>query len=394
MRTNVAIIGAGPSGLLLGQLLHKAGISNVIIERQSATYVLGRIRAGVLEQGLVDLMHEAGVAERMDREGIVHEGVELAFAGRRERIDLKTLTGGDTVMVYGQTEVTRDLMVARRDSGAPAFYEASDVQLHDLKADAPYVTFTHNGEQLRLDCDYVAGCDGFHGVSRKTIPSHALEIFERVYPFGWLGLLSDTPPVHEELIYANHERGFALCSMRSTTRSRYYLQIGLDEQVKDWSDERFWKELKCRLPEDIAAQLVTGPSLEKSIAPLRSFVTEPMQYGRLFLVGDAAHIVPPTGAKGLNLAASDVSTLYRILCKVFQEGRHDLVSRYSPICLRRVWKAERFSWWMTSLLHRFPDTDGFSQRIQQSELEYYTSTVAGLTSIAENYVGLPYEPIE
>jgi p-hydroxybenzoate 3-monooxygenase len=394
MRTNVAIIGAGPSGLLLGQLLHKAGISNVIIERQSATYVLGRIRAGVLEQGLVDLMHEAGVAERMDREGIVHEGVELAFAGRRERIDLKTLTGGDTVMVYGQTEVTRDLMVARRDSGAPAFYEASDVQLHDLKSDAPYVTFTHNGEQLRLDCDYVAGCDGFHGVSRKTIPSHALEIFERVYPFGWLGLLSDTPPVHEELIYANHERGFALCSMRSTTRSRYYLQIGLDEQVKDWSDERFWKELKCRLPEDIAAQLVTGPSLEKSIAPLRSFVTEPMQYGRLFLVGDAAHIVPPTGAKGLNLAASDVSTLYRILCKVFQEGRHDLVSRYSPICLRRVWKAERFSWWMTSLLHRFPDTDGFSQRIQQSELEYYTSTVAGLTSIAENYVGLPYEPIE
>jgi p-hydroxybenzoate 3-monooxygenase len=394
MRTNVAIIGAGPSGLLLGQLLHKAGISNVIIERQSATYVLGRIRAGVLEQGLVDLMHEAGVAERMDREGIVHEGVELAFAGRRERIDLKTLTGGDTVMVYGQTEVTRDLMVARRDSGAPAFYEASDVQLHDLKSDAPYVTFTHNGEQLRLDCDYVAGCDGFHGVSRKTIPSYALEIFERVYPFGWLGLLSDTPPVHEELIYANHERGFALCSMRSTTRSRYYLQIGLDEQVKDWSDERFWKELKCRLPEDIAAQLVTGPSLEKSIAPLRSFVTEPMQYGRLFLVGDAAHIVPPTGAKGLNLAASDVSTLYRILCKVFQEGRHDLVSRYSPICLRRVWKAERFSWWMTSLLHRFPDTDGFSQRIQQSELEYYTSTVAGLTSIAENYVGLPYEPIE
>ncbi|KJH81541.1 4-hydroxybenzoate 3-monooxygenase [Stutzerimonas stutzeri] len=394
MRTNVAIIGAGPSGLLLGQLLHKAGISNVIIERQSATYVLGRIRAGVLEQGLVDLMHEAGVAERMDREGIVHEGVELAFAGRRERIDLKTLTGGDTVMVYGQTEVTRDLMVARRDSGAPAFYEASDVQLHDLKSDAPYVTFTHNGEQLRLDCDYVAGCDGFHGVSRKTIPSHALEIFERVYPFGWLGLLSDTPPVHEELIYANHERGFALCSMRSTTRSRYYLQIGLDEHVKDWSDERFWKELKCRLPEDIAAQLVTGPSLEKSIAPLRSFVTEPMQYGRLFLVGDAAHIVPPTGAKGLNLAASDVSTLYRILCKVFQEGRHDLVSRYSPICLRRVWKAERFSWWMTSLLHRFPDTDGFSQRIQQSELEYYTSTVAGLTSIAENYVGLPYEPIE
>lgn len=394
MKTSVAIIGAGPSGLLLGQLLHKAGIANVIIERQSAAYVLGRIRAGVLEQGLIDLMREAGVAERMDREGIVHEGVELAFAGRRARIDLKALTGGDTVMIYGQTEVTRDLMDARRDSGAPAFYESSDVQLHDLDSEAPYVTFTHSGEQLRLDCDYVAGCDGFHGVSRKTIPAQSLEIFERVYPFGWLGLLSDTPPAHEELIYANHERGFALCSMRSSTRSRYYLQVGLDEQVEDWSDERFWDELKRRLPEDIATQLVTGPSLEKSIAPLRSFVTEPMQYGRLFLVGDAAHIVPPTGAKGLNLAASDVSTLYRIFCKVFQDGRRDLISLYSPICLRRVWKAERFSWWMTSLLHRFPNTDGFSQRIQQSELDYYTSTVAGLTTIAENYVGLPYEPIE
>lgn len=394
MKTSVAIIGAGPSGLLLGQLLHKAGIANVIIERQSAAYVLGRIRAGVLEQGLIDLMREAGVAERMDREGIVHEGVELAFAGRRARIDLKALTGGDTVMIYGQTEVTRDLMDARRDSGAPAFYESSDVQLHDLDSEAPYVTFTHSGEQLRLDCDYVAGCDGFHGVSRETIPAQSLEIFERVYPFGWLGLLSDTPPAHEELIYANHERGFALCSMRSSTRSRYYLQVGLDEQVEDWSDERFWDELKRRLPEDIATQLVTGPSLEKSIAPLRSFVTEPMQYGRLFLVGDAAHIVPPTGAKGLNLAASDVSTLYRIFCKVFQDGRRDLISLYSPICLRRVWKAERFSWWMTSLLHRFPNTDGFSQRIQQSELDYYTSTVAGLTTIAENYVGLPYEPIE
>lgn len=394
MKTSVAIIGAGPSGLLLGQLLHKAGIPNVIIERQSADYVLGRIRAGVLEQGLVDLMREAGVAERMDREGIVHDGVELAFAGRRERIDLKALTGGDTVMVYGQTEVTRDLMQARRDSGAPTFYESSDVQLHELKSEAPYVTFTHEGEQLRLDCDYVAGCDGFHGVSRKTIPEQSLEIFERVYPFGWLGLLSDTPPVHDELIYANHERGFALCSMRSNTRSRYYVQVGLDEQVEDWPDQRFWDELKRRLPKDVATQLVTGPSLEKSIAPLRSFVTEPMQYGRLFLVGDAAHIVPPTGAKGLNLAASDVSTLYRILSKVFKEGRRDLVDRYSPICLRRVWKAERFSWWMTSLLHRFPDTDGFSRRVQQSELDYYTSTIAGRTTIAENYVGLPYEPIE
>jgi p-hydroxybenzoate 3-monooxygenase len=394
MKTSVAIIGAGPSGLLLGQLLHKAGIPNVIIERQSPDYVLSRIRAGVLEQGLVELLREAGVAERMEQEGIVHEGVQLAFAGRRERIDLKALTGGSTVMVYGQTEVTRDLMHARHESNAPAYYESSDVQLHDLKSDAPYVTFVHNGEQQRLDCDYIAGCDGFHGVSRKTIPEQSLEIFERVYPFGWLGLLSDTPPVHEELIYANHERGFALCSMRSATRSRYYVQVGLDERVEDWSDARFWGELKSRLPDDVAAQLVTGPSLEKSIAPLRSFVTEPMQYGRLFLVGDAAHIVPPTGAKGLNLAASDVSTLYRILCKVINEGRDDLAERYSPICLRRVWKAERFSWWMTSLLHRFPDTDGFSRRIQQSELDYYTSTTAGLTTIAENYVGLPYEPIE
>lgn len=394
MRTSVAIIGAGPSGLLLGQLLHRAGISNVIIERQSAEYVLGRIRAGVLEQGMVNLMREAGVAERMDREGIPHEGVELAFAGRRERVDLKALTGGDSVLVYGQTEVTRDLMDARRDSGAPAFYEASDVRLHELKSETPYVTFMHNGEQLRLDCDYVAGCDGFHGVSRKTIPAESLEIFERVYPFGWLGLLSDTPPVHDELIYANHERGFALCSMRSTTRSRYYIQVGLDEDVQDWPDERFWDELKLRLPEEVATRLVTGPSLEKSIAPLRSFVAEPMQYGRLFLVGDAAHIVPPTGAKGLNLAASDVNTLYRIFVKVFGEGRTDLIERYSPICLRRVWKAERFSWWMTSLLHRFPDTDGFSRRMQQSELDYCTSSIAGLTTIAENYVGLPYEPIE
>lgn len=394
MKTSVAIIGAGPSGLLLGQLLHKAGIANVIIERQSAAYVLGRIRAGVLEQGLVNLMREAGVAERMDREGIVHDGVEIAFAGRRQRIDLKSLTGGDTVMVYGQTEVTRDLMQARHDNGAPVFYESSEVQLHELQSEAPFVTFTHNGEQLRLDCAYIAGCDGFHGVSRQTFPAQSLEIFERVYPFGWLGLLSDTPPVHDELIYANHERGFALCSMRSATRSRYYVQVNLDERVEDWSDQRFWDELKRRLPDDVAARLITGPALEKSIAPLRSFVTEPMQYGRLFLVGDAAHIVPPTGAKGLNLAASDVSTLYRILKKTPLEGRRDLIERYSAICLRRVWRAERFSWWMTSLLHRFPDTDRFSQRIQQSELDYYTSTTAGLTTIAENYVGLPYESIE
>jgi len=394
MKTGVAIIGAGPSGLLLGQLLHNASIPNVIIERQTPEYVLGRIRAGVLEQGMVNLLREAGVAERMDREGQIHEGVELAFGERRVRVDLKALTGGDTVMVYGQTEVTRDLMDARKASAAPIFYGVPDVQLHDLKGEAPWVSFTLNGETVRLDCDHIAGCDGFHGVSRRSIPAGALTEFERIYPFGWLGLLSDTPPVAEELIYASHERGFALCSMRSATRSRYYLQVGLEEKVEDWSDQRFWDELRRRLPEDVAARLITGPSLEKSIALLRSFVVEPMQYGHLFLVGDAAHIVPPTGAKGLNLAASDVSTLYRILLKVYREGRVDLLERYSPICLRRIWKAERFSWWMTGLLHRFPDTDAFARRIQASEQDYFTSTPAALTTIAENYVGLPYEPVE
>ncbi len=391
MKTGVAIIGAGPSGLLLGQLLYNAGIPNVIIERQTPEYVLGRIRAGVLEQGMVNLLREAGVAERMDREGQIHESVELAFGERR---DLKALTGGDTVMVYGQTEVTRDLMDARKASAAPIFYGVPDVQLHDLKGEAPWVSFTLNGETVRLDCDHIAGCDGFHGVSRRSIPAGALTEFERIYPFGWLGLLSDTPPVAEELIYASHERGFALCSMRSATRSRYYLQVGLEEKVEDWSDQRFWDELRRRLPEDVAARLITGPSLEKSIAPLRSFVVEPMQYGHLFLVGDAAHIVPPTGAKGLNLAASDVSTLYRILLKVYREGRVDLLERYSPICLRRIWKAERFSWWMTGLLHSFPDTDAFARRIQASEQDYFTSTPAALTTIAENYVGLPYEAVQ
>ncbi|RRV88043.1 4-hydroxybenzoate 3-monooxygenase [Stutzerimonas stutzeri] len=394
MKTGVAIIGAGPSGLLLGQLLHNAGIPNVIIERQTPEYVLGRIRAGVLEQGMVNLLREAGVAERMDREGQIHEGVELAFGERRVRVDLKALTGGDTVMVYGQTEVTRDLMDARKASAAPIFYGVPDVQLHDLKGEAPWVSFTLNGETVRLDCDHIAGCDGFHGVSRRSIPAGALTEFERIYPFGWLGLLSDTPPVAEELIYASHERGFALCSMRSATRSRYYLQVGLEEKVEDWSDQRFWDELRRRLPEDVAARLITGPSLEKSIAPLRSFVVEPMQYGHLFLVGDAAHIVPPTGAKGLNLAASDFSTLYRILLKVYREGRVDLLERYSPICLRRIWKAERFSWWMTGLLHSFPDTDAFARRIQASEQDYFTSTPAALTTIAENYVGLPYEAVQ
>ena len=394
MNTQVAIIGAGPSGLLLGQLLHNAGIDNIILERQSPDYVLGRIRAGVLEQGMVDLLREAGVAARMDREGLPHDGFQLAFDGRCERIDLKGLTGGKSVMVYGQTEVTRDLMEARQASGAITLYNTSEVQLHELKGERPYLTFEHEGRSQRLECDYIAGCDGFHGVSRQSIPAGVLKEFERVYPFGWLGILADTPPVHEELIYANHERGFALCSMRSPTRTRYYVQVAAEEKVEDWSDERFWDELKRRLPDQVASQLITGPSIEKSIAPLRSFVVEPMQYGRLFLLGDAAHIVPPTGAKGLNLAASDVSTIYRILLKVYREGRTDLLERYSAICLRRIWKAERFSWWMTSMLHRFPDTDAFSRRMQETELDYFVSSEAGHRTIAENYVGLPYEPIE
>ncbi|WP_313644317.1 4-hydroxybenzoate 3-monooxygenase [Pseudomonas sp.] len=394
MNTQVAIIGAGPSGLLLGQLLHNAGIDTVILERQSADYVLGRIRAGVLEQGTVDLLREAGVAERMDREGLVHDGVELVLGERRQRLDLKGLTGGKTVMVYGQTEVTRDLMQARAANGAAILHDVSDVQLHELKGGKPYVTFEHAGQRRRLDCDYIAGCDGFHGVSRQSIPAGVLQTYERVYPFGWLGLLSDTPPANHELIYAHHARGFSLCSQRSQTRSRYYLQVPLGEQVEDWPDARFWAELKARLPADVAQRLVTGPALEKSIAPLRSLVVEPMQYGQLFLVGDAAHIVPPTGAKGLNLAASDVNYLYRILVKVYREGRTDLLQQYSPMALRRVWKGERFSWFMTQLLHDFGEhKDAWDQKMQEADREYFLSSPAGLANIAENYVGLPYEQV-
>ncbi|VVO46267.1 p-hydroxybenzoate hydroxylase [Pseudomonas fluorescens] len=395
MKTQVAIIGSGPSGLLLGQLLHRAGIDNVIVERQTPDYILGRIRAGVLEQGTIDLLREAGVHERMDAEGLVHEGVELQVAGKRIHVDLKTLTGGKTVMVYGQTELTRDLMEARTANGAPAIYSAENVQPHDMKGESPYVTYEKNGETHRIDCDYIAGCDGFHGVARQSIPADVLTHYERVYPFGWLGLLSDTPPVNHELIYAHHDRGFVLCSQRSLTRSRYYLQVPLTDKVEQWSDERFWDELKARLPQDVADRLVTGPSLEKSIAPLRSSVVEPMQYGKLFLVGDAAHIVPPTGAKGLNLAASDVHYLYRILVKVYQEGRTDLLEKYSELALRRVWKGERFSWFMTNLLHDFGEhKDAWDQKMQQADREYYFNSHAGLVNIAENYVGLPYETVE
>ena len=393
LKTQGAIIGAGPSGLLLGRLLELQGIANIVIEAKSPDYVLSRIRAGVLEQGTQTLLREAKVGERMDREGHVHDGFALSFLSRLERIDLHALTGGKTVMVYGQTEVTKDLMDARTQSGSLSFYSADDVALHDFHSDHPSVSFTCDGQKHIVECDYIAGCDGFHGVSRKSIPAESIRLFERVYPFGWLGILSRTPPVSHELIYANHERGFALCSMRSSMLSRYYVQCSLDDKVDDWSDQRFWDELRLRLPEDAAASLVTGPSIEKSIAPLRSFVAEPMQFGRMFLVGDAAHIVPPTGAKGLNLAASDVYTLYNILRLRYQQNRLDLVAKYSEICLRRIWKAERFSWWMTSILHKFSD-DPFNQRIQEAELDYYTSSLAGKTTIAENYVGLPYEVVE
>ncbi|MGH1471462.1 MAG: 4-hydroxybenzoate 3-monooxygenase [Cellvibrionaceae bacterium] len=400
MKTQVVIIGAGPSGLLLGQLLAKQNIEAIILERVTGDYVLGRIRAGVLEQGFVDLVHEAGVADRMMKEGEVHDGVELSFNNRRERIDLKKLADGDTVTVYGQTEITKDLMDARAAAGLETIYEAKDVAIHDIQSDAPYVTYQKGEKTHRIDCDYVAGCDGFHGVSRQTIPEDKRTEFERVYPFGWLGLLSDTPPVNHELIYCKHDRGFALASMRSQTRSRYYLQVPLTDKVEDWTDEKFWDELKKRLPEDVSENLVTGPSIEKSIAPLRSFVCEPMQYGKLFLLGDAAHIVPPTGAKGLNLAASDVATLYAIMKRVYQQGDTECITQYSDICLRRVWNGERFSWWLTNMLHKFDEItvngadDKTFQRFMESELNYYIGSEAGKKIIAQQYVGLPYESLQ
>ncbi|HCI0083970.1 4-hydroxybenzoate 3-monooxygenase [Klebsiella pneumoniae] len=393
MKTQVAIIGAGPSGLLLGQLLHNAGIHTVILERQTPQYVLGRIRAGILESGTVDLLREAGVAQRMDAEGLVHHGVEFLFDGQRVPVALSELTDGKSVMVYGQTEVTRDLMAARAASGAPIVYGVSEVAIHDAKSNRPTITYLSEGETCRLECDFIAGCDGFHGVSRQSIPAGILQTYESVWPFGWLGLLADTPPVNPELIYAHHQRGFVLCSQRSLTRSRYYLQVPLSDKVEAWSDERFWQELKSRLPEELASRLVTGHSLEKSIAPLRSFVVEPMQYGRLFLVGDAAHIVPPTGAKGLNLAASDVNYLWRILREYYHRGRSDLLAAYSQLALDRVWKGERFSWFMTRLLHDFPDQNAFDAKMQAADRRYYLGSRAGLTTIAENYVGLPMERV-
>ena len=389
MRTQVAIIGAGPSGLLLGQLLHKAGIDAVIIERQSPDYVLGRIRAGVLEQVTTDLLDEAGVGQRMHAEGLVHGGFDMLFDGRRHRIDLAGLTGGKQVMVYGQTEVTRDLMDARRAAGLPTVYEAANVQVHDFDTPTPHVTWDKDGQSHRLDCDFIAGCDGFHGVCRASVPRGAIREFEKVYPFGWLGLLSDTPPVHHELIYANSARGFALCSQRSLTRSRYYLQVPLTDHVDQWSDDAFWAELRLRLDAEAAEKLVTGPSLEKSIAPLRSFVTEPLRFGRLFLAGDAGHIVPPTGAKGLNLAATDVKYLSSALIEFYRERSEAGIDGYSARCLKRIWRAERFSWWFTSIMHNFPDQGEIHAKLQQAELDYLMHSEAGLRTIAENYVGLP-----
>ena len=389
MRTQVAIIGAGPAGLLLGQLLSRAGIDNIIVEQRSPEYVLGRIRAGILESVTVDALERAGVAARLHDEGLPHAGIELSFNGQRHRIDLQALTGR-TVTVYGQTEVTRDLMAARQAEGTTTIYEAADVSLHGFDGTRPLVRYRKDGATHEIECDYIAGCDGFHGVSRQSVPATSSQLFERVYPFGWLGILSDTPPVADELIYASHERGFALCSMRSKARSRYYVQVPSTERVEDWSDERFWDELRSRLDPQAAESLVTGPSIEKSIAPLRSFVCEPMRFGRLFLAGDAAHIVPPTGAKGLNLAASDVLYLADALTARYQQDDVRELDSYSEKCLRRIWKAERFSWWMTSLLHRFPDADAFSARIQQAELDFLVSSEAACKALAENYVGLPY----
>jgi p-hydroxybenzoate 3-monooxygenase len=391
VRTQVAIVGAGPSGLLLGQLLHEAGIDNIIVERQSAEYVLGRIRAGVLEQTTMDLLDEAGVGARMHAEGLVHQGFELCFGGARHRIDLHDLTGGKQVMVYGQTEITRDLMDARAATGLVTIYEAKDVAPHDYDGSQPRVTYSHGGQAHELRSDFIAGCDGYHGPCRASVAPSALSIFEKVYPFGWLGVLADTPPVSHELIYSNHARGFALCSMRSPTRTRYYVQCSLHDRVEDWSDQLFWDELRRRLDPAAAQALVTGPSIEKSIAPLRSFVAEPMRFGRLFLAGDAAHIVPPTGAKGLNLAASDVGFLARALVEHYADKRDAGIDHYSARCLARIWKAERFSWWMTSLLHKFPEAGAIGQRLQRAELDYLVSSRAAATALAENYVGLPFE---
>lgn len=392
LKTKVAIIGAGPAGLLLAQLLYRAGIEHVLIEQRSADYVAARIRAGILEQVSVDLLQQAGVDHNLKKYGLPHQGIELLVNGSKHRIDFTQLTAGKQVTVYGQTEVTKDLMQAREAAGLSTFYTAQQVAIHHFDQQ-PQVSFQYQGENYVLECEFIAGCDGFHGVCRASIPQDRLKTFEKVYPFGWLGVLADVPPVADELIYVKSERGFALCSMRSKTRSRYYLQVPLTDRVEDWSDERFWAELKRRLDPETQQHLVTGASIEKSIAPLRSFVTEPMRFGRLFLAGDAAHIVPPTGAKGLNLAASDIAYLSRALIAFYQTGSEQALDEYSETCLKRVWKAERFSWWMTHLLHHFESETPFDAQIKDAELSYILDSVAGQTTLAENYVGLAYEPM-
>lgn len=389
MRTSIAIIGAGPAGMFLAHLLAAGGIAAVVLERRDRAYVEGRVRAGVLEQVTTDLMHRLGLGSRLDREGLVHGGTQISLDGSLFRIDMAALTGGSAVTVYGQQEVMHDLFEAALERGVEIVWNAQDVTLEGLDGDHPVVRWRQDGVAQELQCDYVVGCDGYHGVSRNSIPAHVLRTFERVYPFGWLGILADVPPADHELIYANHERGFALASMRSPTRSRYYIQCGLDEQVEDWSDDRFWDELCLRLGPDAASRVTRGPSFEKSIAPLRSFVSEPMRWGRLFLAGDAAHIVPPTGAKGLNLAASDVIMLSEALVDHYRGGSDAGLDGYSARALARVWKAERFSWWFTSITHRFPDMDGFARRIQAAEIDYIRGSQAAQRTLAENYVGLP-----
>jgi p-hydroxybenzoate 3-monooxygenase len=390
MKTQVCIIGGGPSGLMLSQLLHLQGIETVVLERQSREYVLSRIRAGVLENGFTELMRQAQCGERMDKEGEVHDGFFIAHEGKLDRVDLHKHSNGSSVMVYGQTELTRDLYEARDRMNGIIIHNAEDVQPHDVKSANPYVTYRKNNTEYRVDCDYVIGADGFHGVSRKSIPADVLKEYEKVYPFGWLGVLSRTKPVSPELIYAKHDRGFALCSLRSQVLSRYYIQVPVTDSVDNWSDEAFWAELKRRLPAEVAEQLITGATIEKSIAPLRSYVAEPMRYGNLFLAGDAAHIVPPTGARGLNTAGSDIFYLYNGLVDFYKKNDATGLEQYSEKALVRVWKAQRFAWWMTTMLHTFPETPDYDQKLKEIDMSYLFSSDAALSSLAENYVGLPY----
>jgi len=391
MRTQIGIVGAGPAGLFLSLLLQRVGIESVVLEMHTRKYVEERIRAGVLEQGTVDLMHELGVSERLKRQGLQHGGIELRFGGRGHRIDFRELTGGKCVTIYAQHEVIKDLIAARLAANRPIIFEAEDVSVHDLESTVPVIHFRANGVVEQLQCDFIAGCDGFHGICRTSIPSGALQIYDRDYPFGWLGILAQAPPSSHELTYAHHDRGFALLSMRSPEISRLYLQCDPDEEIANWSDQRIWQELRQRLATMDGWKLTEGPIIQKGVTGMRSFVTEPMQFGKMFLAGDAAHIVPPTGAKGLNLAVADVRVLARALAEFYANGKTELLDRYSEVCLRRVWKVQRFSWWMTSMLHRFANDNPFDGRRQIAELDYVTSSRAASQTLAENYVGLPMD---